>query len=212
MEKTEQISRWVGDFGNLYTNRNNRTLEEMDEKYIENYGITRTHMNKEFISDMDRDIRILEVGCNIANQLLNLQRMGFTDLWGIEISVYAIDIAKNKTQNINVVKSSALNIPFKDSFFDLVFTSGVLIHINPEDLPKAMDEIYRVSKKYIWGFEYFSEKEEEIEYRGNKNLLWRNNFMKLYLDRYPNLKVVKEKKFKYTQNDNKDNMFLLEKR
>ena len=212
METTEQMKRWVGEFGSSYTKRNNRTLEEMDEKYIENYGRTRTEMNKEFISDMGRDIRILEVGCNIANQLLNLQRMGFTDLWGIEISVYAIDIAKNKTQNINVVKSSALNIPFKDSFFDLVFTSGVLIHINPEDLPKAMDEIYRVSKKYIWGFEYFSEKEEEIEYRGNKNLLWRNNFMKLYLDRCPNLNVVKEKKFKYTQNDNIDHMFLLEKR
>ena len=37
------------------------------------------------------------------------------------------------------MRASALDIPFKDGFFELVFTIGVLIHIPPKDLLVAMD-------------------------------------------------------------------------
>ena len=42
----------------------------------------------------------------------------------------------------------------------VVFTSGLLIHIHPDNLGKAIDEICRVSKRFVWGFEYYSETEE----------------------------------------------------
>ena len=43
------------------------------------------------------------------------------------------------------------------------------------------------------------------------NKLWKNNFLKLFLERHPDLKIVKQKKLKYLENDNEDIMFLLEK-
>ena len=132
------------------------------------------------------------------------------NLWGIEINKKALQIAR-ENKSLNLIEGSALEIPFKDNFFDLIFTSGVLIHISPKDLPKVIDEIYRTTKKYIWCFEYFSEECEEIIYRDHKNRLWKNNFLKLFLEKYPDLKIVKQRKLKYLENENIDMMFLLEK-
>jgi len=64
---TKQMEKWAGEFGKEYTDRNALTLEEMERLYQKNYGVTRTEMNLEFIRDLGRSIRILEVGSNIGN-------------------------------------------------------------------------------------------------------------------------------------------------
>lgn len=211
MVRKDPINEWDGKFGETYTDRNNLTVAQLDALFRKNFGLTKTQMNDEFLSALNSGARILEIGCNVGNQLLHLQKSGFTDLWGIEVSKYAIEAAKQKTRNVNIVKASAFDIPFKDGFFDLVFTSGVLIHIPTKSLHLAMDEIYRVSSKYIWCFEYYAGKETKVEYRGKQGLLWKNDFLRLFLDRFPVLKIVKEKKFSYRSIDNVDSMFLLKK-
>jgi len=181
----------------------------MELLYKKNYGITRSEMNSKFIGSLDRDIKVLEVGSNIGNQLLCLQKAGFKNLYGIELQPYAVELSKSRTKDINIIQGSAFDIPFKDSFFDLIFTSGVLIHINPKDVTAALDEIYRCSRKYIWCFEYYAEVPTQIPYRGHADLLWKANFAKLFLNRFSTLKLVKEEHFKYLDNDNVDAMFLL---
>ena len=79
---TEQLKMWGGEFGEEYTERNKATVKEMDALYQKKYGITRRRMNGEFLSDLAKDIRILEVGCNIGNQLALLKEMGFENLSG----------------------------------------------------------------------------------------------------------------------------------
>ena len=75
-----------------------------------------------------------------------------------------------------------------------------------------MSEIHRVSKRYIWGFEYFEEKVTTINYRGNKNVLWKAPFAKEYLEAFSDLSLVKEQKYPYRETDNVDSMYLLKKR
>ena len=75
-----------------------------------------------------------------------------------------------------------------------------------------MKEIYRCTKKYIWGFEYYADDYTEIRYRGKKDMLWKTNFPKLYLKYFKDLDLVKEKKLKYLEGENTDVMFLLKKR
>jgi len=208
---TEQASKWSGAFGREYTERNPQSIEEMEELYIRNYGLTRTELNGRFLDDLDRSIRILEVGSNVGNQLLCLQRMGFGSLYGIELQSYAVEISKSKSKNINIIQGEASDIPFKDSFFDMVFTSGVLIHIAPEKLPDVLREIHRCTKKYIFGFEYYSDETKEIPYRGNSDLLWKADFAGKYLERFDDLTLVKEERIKYVGNENVDAMFLLKK-
>ncbi len=207
MKKTEQEEFWEGEFGDEYTLRN---AGDWDQFYRNQWGISRTELNEYFLLDIDRESRILEVGCNRANQLQILSEQGFKNLWGLEINKHAIELAR-ENKCFNLVEASAFDIPFKDDYFDLVFTSGVLIHIAPNNLKSIMNEIHRVTKRYIWGFEYFSEECEEIEYRGHTNRLWKNDFMKLYLDNFSDLRIVKSRKVEYLKNDNVDMMFLLEK-
>jgi pseudaminic acid biosynthesis-associated methylase len=208
---THQVQTWAGQFGKEYTDRNALTLEEMENSYIEKYGISRTELNNRFINDIDRSSRILEVGSNIGNQLLCLQKMGFKDLYGIELQSYAVEFSKSRTKGINITENSGFDIPYKDDYFDLVFTSGVLIHIAPSDISRIMTEVHRCTKKYIWGFEYYAEDYTEISYRGKKNLLWKADFPKLYLDQFSDLELVKKDFLDYLQDENTDVMFLLKK-
>ena len=209
---TFQEKEWKGKFGKEYTSRNPLSVKETDKFHLQNYGITRTKLNKEFVGNLNRSVKILEVGSNVGAQLMLLQKMGFKHLFGIDINKEVIEFSKTITKKIDIVQGSALDIPFKNNYFDLVFTCGVLIHISPNDIKNAMKEIYRCTNRYIFGFEYFAPKYTEILYRGKKNMLWKANFPKLYLDFFKNLKIIKEKKIKYLNNKNVDIMFLLEKK
>ncbi len=211
-KNTKQMQEWVSQFGKEYTDRNALSLQEMELSYKESYGIIRTEMNANFVGDLDKGMKVLEVGSNIGSQLLLLQNMGFRNLYGIELQSYAVELSKSRTKIINIIQGSAFDIPFRDGFFDLVFTSGVLVHISSDDINDVLDEMHRCTNRYIWGFEYFSEEYTHINYRGHANLLWKANFSRLFLDRFSDLKLAKEKFYKYLDNDNVDAMFLLEKR
>ncbi len=212
MIKTEQIDFWAGEFGKEYTDRTSRTHEEWNKTYMEMWGITKIDMNKAFIGHLPKDIKILEVGCNTGMQLNGLQTMGFQNLYGIELQPYAAEEAKKYTKDVNIVCGSGFDLPFKDKYFDIVCTNGVLIHISPNDISLIMAEMYRCSKKYIWGFEYFAEKTTEINYRGHNNRLWKSDFAKLFMTQFPDLKLVKKEMYPYVDNpSNVDCMFLLEK-
>jgi hypothetical protein len=94
----------------------------------------------------------------------------------------------------------------------LVFTSGVLIHIAPDDLPGAIGEIHRCSSDYIWGLEYYSSESTEVSYRGHQELLWKMDYARLYLNRFDDLEPVKMEQLPYLDNANVDSMFLLRKK
>jgi len=207
------MNKWESEFGKKYTNRNIITIDEMNNMYCRNIGITRTKLNEIFLSDLNIS-RILEVGCNIGIQLIILSEMGYKNLYGIELQEYAVDKSKEitKGKDIHIIKGSAFDIPYKDTFFDFVFTSGLLIHISPNDINSVLKEIYRCSKKYIWGYEYYSDIYESIKYRGEDNLLWKTDFVKLFTERFNDLKLIKEERFSYLENpENIDTMYLLKK-
>lgn len=213
MKDNFQESTWVGDFGKDYTDRCTFSPEELNFFYKKEYGLSRLDMNNRFLYGLGlEDKRVLEVGCNVGNQLRLLQEMNFKHLYGIELQSYAVEKAKSLTTSINIIQATGDNIPFKDKYFDMVFTSGVLIHISPKNIGFVLDEIFRCSNEYIWGFEYYADKYTEVDYRGNEGLLWKTNFAKLYMDRFSDLVLIKEERHKYIHSDNVDSMFLLRKK
>ncbi|SFL89227.1 pseudaminic acid biosynthesis-associated methylase [Paenibacillus sp. 1_12] len=208
--RTTQMDFWSSEFGSNYTDRNIYSTNDLDKDYKETYGYSRTEMNKNFLLNLPI-YNVLEVGCNVGNILRSVQSIDLENLYGIELQPYAVEKSKELCRNINIIQGSGFDIPFKDYYFDLVYTSGVLIHIAPEDLNKIFDEMYRVSKRYIWGFEYYSESYSEIQYRGESGKMWKADFAKLFLERYPSLKLVRETKYPYLVEGNIDQMYLLEK-
>lgn len=213
---TEQTDQWGNDFGEEYTKRNPNSPDEMQSLYRTRFGVDRTAMNEEFLGDVPRDARILEVGCNVGMQLNLLAGMGFTNLYGIEINRFAIERshALNAGLPISVVQGTALDLPFKGDWFDLVYTSGVLIHIHPDDLVMVQREMARCSRRWVWGFEYFApEGYVEIPYRGESNLLWKTDFAKRFAENVPTLQVVRESVYTYLDEPGglQDKMYMLEK-
>jgi pseudaminic acid biosynthesis-associated methylase len=202
-QETDQTREWTGGFGKEYTERNTFTPADLDGLYDRNYGITRRALNRRFLEGIPRCAHILEVGCNVGNQLLVLQEMGFANLFGIEIQSYALERARSRVPEAKFTQASALAIPYPDQNFDLVFTSGVLIHIAPPNVPVALAEIHRCAKTWVWGSEY---------YRGHNSLLWKTDYAQLYIERFPDLELVSEQRLHYLENENVDTMFLLRRR
>lgn len=161
---------------------------------------------------MDRELKILEVGSNIGLQLRHLHHAGFKNLTGLELQRNAVEEAKMNVPGVDFIQGSALDLPFKDNSFDLVFTSGVLIHIAPEDLETVIKEITRVSRKYIWGLEYYSDTPEALAYRGHDGFMWKRDFSQLYKNLPTPLELIKERKYNYLENDNVDQGYLFEKK
>ncbi|QHT68817.1 methyltransferase domain-containing protein [Rhodocytophaga rosea] len=211
MTANKQIDFWKGEFGQEYTLRNSRSQQEWDQFHLDTWGITKIDMYQKFIGDLPKDARILEVGSNTGMQLAGLRRMGFTQLYGIEIQPDAVELSKQYTHHTNIIVGSGLDIPFKDNYFDLVFTSGVLIHISPDNLPIVMKEMVRCSRRYILGFEYYAAYVQSINYRGNEGFLWKADYAGLFRKTEPTLKEVKKEYYKYVKDDNVDAMYLLEK-
>jgi pseudaminic acid biosynthesis-associated methylase len=212
--QTEQTKFWESEFGKEYTDRNTFSPEAWNKWYLENFGITKDDLNNKFLAGIEKNARILEVGCNIGQQLIALQRIGFTNLYGIELQAYAVEKAKENTKNINIIQGSGFDLPFRDNYFDLVFTNGVLIHIHPNDLEKIMKEMVRVSRQYIWGFEYYSEQPRQIKYRGHDGYMWKMDYAEKFRSVQPHLHVVKKEVLPYLTEQHKGNadcMYLLSK-
>ena len=208
---TAQTAVWEGDFGRDYTDRNTFDPAALEELYRRNYGTSRREINERFLSGVPKDAFILEVGCNTGNQLLLLHEMGYSNLSGIELQSYAGEIARSRVPSASIQLGSALSLPYADASFDVVFTSGVLIHVAPVDLPRVMDEIHRCSRSYIWGAEYYAPDATEVNYRGHGGLLWKMDYAQRYLERFPDVELVREQRLPYLENANVDTVFLLKK-
>ncbi len=121
-------------------------------------------MNNEFLDGPPEKFAVfLRLGCNTGHQLdmpcINTVSTNLTD---IELQFGAANLC-TEAQKVVFMLCRPLDLRSlsKPGSFDLVFTSGVLIHIAPHDLPTIMGEIHRCSSRYIWGFEYYSESIEQ---------------------------------------------------
>jgi pseudaminic acid biosynthesis-associated methylase len=200
---------WAGKFGDEYVDRSNE-FEKVNRIYKENTGISLEQVYQKFFDKIDKDAAILELGCNVGLNLNLLQRFGFRDLTGVELNKKAYETAIQYNSKIKFINSSIEDFASND-LYDVVFTAGVLIHINPTILPAVVKKMIGLTRKYIFGFEYFSENPIEVEYRGYPKALWKQDFVKLFLEAYPGLEIVMQEKFHYKKENLTDVAYLLRK-
>ena len=177
---TRQLNEWKGEFGRQYIERNR--LEDWKVPF----GV------KAFsrILGTITPGAILEVGSNIGLNLFFLRIVLGKDvrLFAIEPNPDAVkELKVNDEISAACVQGSGLEIPFKDSSFELVFTCGVLIHVAPQHLLEITREIVRVSSRYVLCLEYFSHRPEEVVYHGKNGLLFKRDFGKFYLENFSEL-------------------------
>ena len=91
----------------------------------------------------------LDICCGSANNAIYLAKQGFT-CYGIDISPTAIDHGKEKVVKAGIgcklTTANALELPYPDSTFTLVFDRGCFHTIEPQDRNRFIKGVYRVLK------------------------------------------------------------------
>ncbi len=171
---THQERSWSGPFGEEYIKRNsNKRI------YNSNLNLFSNVLNK-----TQQVKSILELGCNIGLNLECLNNISKNfELTGVEINKTACNLAKKK-KIATIINSTIIEKIPSSKKYDLVFTKGVLIHINPNELEKVYKNIYEYSLRYIFIAEYYNPEPVSVDYRGQKDLLFKRDFAGELIDKY----------------------------
>lgn len=177
-EVTRLEGLWAGDFGDAYTERNDTA------------GVGRNAFWEMLLSKVAIR-RVLEVGCNSgANLQWIAPHLAPGDAYGIDINHEALARLRERVPYVSAVASTARDLPFRDRWFDLCFTTGVLIHLPASTLPLVMAEIVRVSRRYVLCGEYFAPQTIEVPYRGIPGALFKRDYGSLYRELFPELRLI----------------------
>ena len=92
--------------------------------------------------------RLLDIGCG-TGFILSLAHSCFEEVYGIDITPAMLDIAaskfrEQKVNNVKLIRVSSDELPFPDSYFDVVTAYGFLHHL--PTLLSTFSEVYRVLK------------------------------------------------------------------
>lgn len=77
-----------------------------------------------------RDSRILEIGCGYGRYLLAMEKLEYTDVYGIDISKEQVEYAQQKLGLMNISKEDALNfLEVSHHKYDVILLLDVLEHL-----------------------------------------------------------------------------------
>jgi pseudaminic acid biosynthesis-associated methylase len=173
--RLEQL--WAGEFGDAYVERNRAVAQQ------------RTPFWRDILAEFPAR-RVLEVGCNLGGNLIPIaQVVPSTDTFGVDVNQKALDLLRASLPGVNAVSAVARELPFRDRWFDLTFTMGVLIHQPPDLLPIVMSEVVRCSRRFVLCGEYYAETPTEVAYRGQTGALFKRDFGGFYQQLFPELKL-----------------------
>ena len=199
--KTPQELFWEGAFGAEYTDRNQILPEErlpfFSQVLQKTYGVR----------------SVCELGANKGHNLRAIAQLSPNyELAGVEINPEAFQ----ELQAIPQVQAFQASIQEVEPHqqFDLVYTCGVLIHLNPDDLPTVYRKMYQLSARYILINEYYNPSPVELSYRGHGDRLFKRDFAAEFIEANQNRVSVVDYGFLWKPlNPTWDNTtwFLLEK-
>jgi pseudaminic acid biosynthesis-associated methylase len=201
--KTEQEAFWAGNFGDSYIARNSDQMLLASNLALFSKILARTQSIK----------TVLELGANVGLNLRAIQSLvPNAEMSAVEINAKAVEQLQ-AIGDVNIFHGSILDFKPTETY-DLVFTKGVLIHINPEFLPAVYQAMYKASDRYILIAEYYNPSPVEVSYRGFGEKLFKRDFAGEMLDSYPDLSLI-DYGFAYRRDSHfpqdDTNWFLLEK-
>ena len=167
--KTEQELFWEGEFGDGYTERNQLDPALRAPRLKQVLDLTTgVHSVCELGANRGLNVRALhQVDPNLEITAIEVNTTAFTEL--------------AKVPNVRAIQSSIQDF-VPPQTYDLTFTCGVLIHINPNDLPVAFQRLYEASRRYVLIAEYINPVPVELEYRGHSGRLFKRDFAGDFID------------------------------
>jgi SAM-dependent methyltransferase len=81
------------------------------------------------------EMSVLELGCSVGRNLYYLDEAGYHNLTGVEINEHAPELSRKSFGDATadrIITSTIEDYLSEPRSFDVVFTSGVLMHIHPD--------------------------------------------------------------------------------
>ena len=178
--RTEQENFWAGEFGNNYILRNTG-----EQRVAGNIALF-----SKIFANTPSVRSVLEFGSNVGLNLRAIRALlpDLQRLSALEINDRAVEELRT-IEDLEVHHTSILEFS-PQATWDFVFTKGVLIHINPDELPGVYDKMYAASNRYLCVAEYYNPVPAEIPYRGHVGYLFKRDFAGEILDRFPDLRLI----------------------
>lgn len=167
--ETPQELFWKQDFGNEYISRN-QDLAQLRIPFFQKILDHTGPLNS-----------LCELGSNIGENLESWRSLlPEVRLAAVEINPQAF-ARLSRFANLEAFQGAIQDYePGKT--FDLVFSCGVLIHLNPQDLAQVYRKMFDFSHGFVLINEYFNPSPQEISYRGEKERLYKRDFAGEFLD------------------------------
>lgn len=179
--RTDQELFWATDYSKEYIRKN----DEFDSKIlIDGWN--------NILRNIAGPRSILECGANIGRNIYALNEIfPKSSMTAIEISPDAASILRERYDNLTVINSSIKESNLPPNSFDLVYTMGVLIHINPAELLENISKILSYTSRYLVVGEYFNRTPISIDYQNQKDRLFKRDFGRFIIDNFgKDLKIV----------------------
>ena len=148
-------------------------ISSVDEFHLRGAEVSNELVNEIYLNDTN----VLDVGCGLGGPARMLADRFNCKVTGIDLSEEYITTAQKLSQLVGLadktkfIQADALNLPFENSSFDVVWTQHVQMNI--EDKTKFYTEIHRVLRDEgaLVYYDIFKKGEEEVNYP----LPWANN-------------------------------------
>jgi len=123
--------------------------KEYEEKYHEIeetnwWFVARRDIIVKMLRNESKELKVLDIGCSSGLLIRDLNKTGFPNVRGIDISKDAVNLSKSIKIN-SVTHSDAQKTKFRNQEFDIIIASDILEHL--DDDKKALKEWCRILKK-----------------------------------------------------------------
>lgn len=138
---------WQAHVNNEYYTQESRASEAYFQEIEERRYRFHYHLRELFSRLQGSHGKLLEIGCGIGVDSIQLARCGF-DVTAVDLTENALAVAKEFADHrgvaINFQQANAEGLEFPDASFDVVYSFGVLHHT--PDIEKSIAEVRRVLK------------------------------------------------------------------
>ncbi|MFX1574475.1 MAG: class I SAM-dependent methyltransferase [Promethearchaeota archaeon] len=117
--------------------------EETAEKWYPNEILMPTI--RDFLSNFKLKPRILDLGCGTGHESMRLHSLG-AEVVGVDFSSESLKIARKRNPECTFILKDYFELDKSIGLFDGIFSSGSIIHISYEKLPKLFEILFHIVK------------------------------------------------------------------
>ena len=102
-----------------------------NNRYVDNY-LPDIETSLKSLIESNEYKSILEAGCGTGRWISSLEEVS-NKVFGLDYSFDMMKIPKTNKSNLNLVNADAVQIPFRDNFFDMIFCVNAIHHFSDKE-------------------------------------------------------------------------------